>query len=73
MIIEDIPIIAPVRGGGLTNTLRSMNVGQSVLVDLSYQYIHATIRQAGRSVKNPLVGQFAIVPEGRKFRVGRVG
>lgn len=73
MIIENIPVVAPVRGGGLTNILRAMNVGQSVLVDLSYQYIHATIRQARRSVKNPLAGKFAIVPEGGKFRVGRVG
>jgi len=72
--IENVAMSKPVnKGPGLTKQLGMLNVGQSILVDRSYPHIYATIRFARARVKNPLVGEFVIAPEGDgKHRVGRV-
>lgn len=71
--IEDKPV-TPVFGGnrnGLTAQIAAMKPGQSVLTDKTYNSIYQCLRAAKGRQKNPVVGEFAIVPEGDKFRIGR--
>lgn len=73
-MIEDVAVEMPSRNNGLTASLRAMRVGQSLRTPHSYQYIYNTIKQAQATVRNPLAGRFAIVPDGvAGYRVGRVG
>lgn len=71
--IEDVPVThVPSKGKtGLTYQLSMMKVGQSVLTDKGYNSAYQCIRAAKGRLKNPLVGEFSIVPEGDNFRVGR--
>lgn len=71
--IEDKPVTPIYRGkaNGFTAQLSAMKVGQSVLSDKSYNSIYQCIRAAKGRQKQPVIGEFLIVPEGKKFRVGR--
>jgi len=72
MIIENIPVEKPNETHGLTSYLFKLKIGQSVLVDTTYGGAKSCIRAAKSRMVDPLDGEFRVVKESGKVRVGRV-
>lgn len=74
MRIENIALEPSTFRTGLTADLDRLEVGQSVVYEMTYPSAYNCIQQAKRRKSNPLTGEFRVKNEpGGKVRVGRVG